>query len=161
MSDVTIRSDMRPGDIGAVCLMHGRLYEREHGWDATFEAYVAKHLAELVLRASPRERVFLAERGAELVGCAAIAEAAPDVAQFRWFLVDPSERGQGLGRRLLLATIEFAREQGYSSIILWTVSTLTAAAAAYRAAGFAKVEEIAAERWGARVVEEKYELRLG
>ncbi len=78
----------------------------------------------------------------------------------RWFLVDPSVRGAGLGKRLLQESIAFSRNCRYKTIILWTVSALTAAAHLYRAAGFRKVEEKPGRLWGVDVVEEKYELEL-
>ena len=140
--------------------MHGAIYAREHGFDPTFEAYVAGPLSASALAASPRERVWIAERGTTIVGCVAIVAASEDVAQLRWFLVDPSARGAGLGTMLLDTAIGFARERGYASVILWTVSALAGAARLYLAAGFEKVEELAARRWGVEVVEEKHVLRL-
>ena len=53
-NEITIRTDLRPGDFGAVISLHGILHGREFGFDATFEAYVAAPLAEFVQRASPR-----------------------------------------------------------------------------------------------------------
>lgn len=159
-SDITLRSELRPGDIGAVVSLHGLTYAREHGWDVTFEAYVAGPLAEMACKRSPRERIWLAERNGGLVGCVAIVEASLDTAQLRWFLVDPSARGHGLGTRLLREAVEFSREQRFERIVLWTVSALDAAARLYRAAGFAKAEEMPGRHWGADVVEERYELRL-
>jgi GNAT superfamily N-acetyltransferase len=86
--------------------------------------------------------------------------ASADVAQLRWYLVDPAVRGQGLGRRLLDEAVAFSRGAGYRLVILWTVSALTAAARLYTAAGFRKVEEQPGRAWGVDVVEEKYELQL-
>jgi GNAT superfamily N-acetyltransferase len=157
---VRLRSELRPGDLGAVVALHGLLYAREHGFDESFEAYVAGPLAELVLRRSPRERIWLAERGGRLVGSVAIAEASPELAQLRWFLVDPCARGAGLGRALLGEALGFARERGYRAVSLWTVSALAAAARLYRQAGFRKVEQLPGRRWGVEVVEERHELRL-
>jgi GNAT superfamily N-acetyltransferase len=157
---VTIRTDLRPGDIGAVVSLHGTLYAQEHGFDSTFEAYVAGPLAEFVFASSPRERLWLAERDGRLVGCIAIVAAASRTAQLRWFLVDPSARGAGLGKRLLHEAVAFARACGNTSVILWTVSALTAAGHLYEAAGFRKVEESPGHLWGVDVVEEKYELSL-
>ena len=156
----TLRSALRPGDLGAVLTLHGALYGREHGFDHRFEAYVAVPLAQLALAHSPRERIWLAERGDRLVGCIAIAAASAEVAQLRWFVVDPVARGTGLGRRLIGEAIAFARAQGYRSIVLWTVDRLHAAAHLYRGAGFAKTEEQAGSPWGVSLVEEKYELFL-
>jgi GNAT superfamily N-acetyltransferase len=156
---ITIRTDLRPGDIGAVISLHGILHGRECGFDATFEAYVAAPLAEFVKRGSPRERLWLVERDQRPVGCIAIVAASDTVAQLRWFLLDPSLRGIGLGRTLMRHALDFAQQAGYASITLWTVSTLTAAARLYRAAGFVKVEEKPiAKLWGVELVEERYEI---
>ncbi len=155
-----LRTDLRPGDLGEIVRLHGVVYAREHGFDPTFEAYVAEPLARFAISASPRERLWIAERGGAIVGCVAIVGASPLVAQLRWFLVDPSARGSGLGTRLLEEAIAFSRSCGYRSIILWTVSALAAAARLYRAKGFQRTEEKPIRQWGADVVEEKYELTL-
>jgi N-acetylglutamate synthase-like GNAT family acetyltransferase len=157
---VTIRTELRPGDIGMVVHMHGILYGQESGFDPTFEAYVAGPLAEFVYRASSRECLWIAERDGRTIGCIAIVAASEEVAQLRWYLVDPGARGIGLGKRLLNEAISFSRKHGYRSVILWTVSSLTAAANLYSAAGFRKVEEKPRNMWGVDVVEEKYELQL-
>lgn len=157
---VTLRHDLRPGDIGAIVRLHGVVYAREYGFDPTFEAYVAGPLAQFVLDRTGRDRLWLAERGGELVGCVAIVGASATEAQLRWYLVDPAARGAGLGKRLLREAVDFAEGRGYQSIFLWTVSALEAAAHLYRAAGFVKVESTPAKRWGVEVVEEKYDRRL-
>jgi GNAT superfamily N-acetyltransferase len=157
---VTVRTTLQPGDLGAVVALHGTVYAREHQFDPTFEAYVAGPLAEFVRAGSPRERLWLAERGGRLVGCVAIVGAWAETAQLRWFLVDPSARGAGLGKRLLAEAIDFARACGYREVILWTVSALQAAAHLYHAAGFRKVEEKPGRLWGRDLVEEKYRLEL-
>jgi GNAT superfamily N-acetyltransferase len=160
LESVSIRTTLRPGDIGTLVYLHGVLYGRESGFDPTFEAYVAGPLAEFVLRGSPRERLWIAERDSQVLGCVAIVGASDEVAQLRWFLVDPRARGLGLGKRLLNDAVTFSRDQGYRSIILWTVSSLTAAAHLYQAAGFRKFEDKPGHMWGVHVVEEKYELQL-
>jgi N-acetylglutamate synthase-like GNAT family acetyltransferase len=160
MAAIAIRTQLKPGDVGDVVRFHGLSYARECGFDHTFEAYVAGPLAAFVQAASPRERIWLAERDGALAGCIAIVAHAPDVAQLRWFLVDPACRGAGLGKRLVADAVAFCREANYSSVILWTVSSLATAAHLYRKAGFAKVEEHPAHLWGVDVVEEKYALRL-
>lgn len=157
----TLRSDLCPGDIGSVVALHGILYAKEYGFDPTFEAYVAGPLAEFALRGSDRERLWLAERDGHLVGCIAIVAESAEVAQLRWFLVAPSARGAGLGRRLLDEAVSFSRDRGYRRMILWTVSALRAAGRLYRQAGFQRVESVAGRRWGVSVIEEKYELVLG
>jgi GNAT superfamily N-acetyltransferase len=157
---VTLRSDLKPGDIGSIVQFHGVVYAREYGFDHTFEAYVAGPLADFARAASARQRLWIAERDGRIVGCIAIVATSPQVAQLRWFLVDPSARGIGLGKRLLNEAVAFCKECGYESVLLWTVSALTAAAYLYRSAGFRKVEEKPGRQWGVDVIEEKYELPL-
>ncbi len=157
---ITLRSQLKPGDIGAIVRFHGITYAREYGFDSTFEAYVAGPLADFARSDSPRERIWIAEQNDRLVGCVAIVAHSPRVAQLRWFLVDPSCRGVGLGKRLLNEAVAFCRSARYASIILWTVDALAAAAHLYRSAGFSKVEDKPGRQWGVEVIEERYELDL-
>jgi N-acetylglutamate synthase-like GNAT family acetyltransferase len=158
--NITLRTTLQPGDIGTIVYLHGILYAREYGFDHMFEAYVAGPLSEFAHSGSEGERLWIAERDGQIVGCIAIVTASAEVAQLRWFLVHPDARGAGLGRRLLDAAVAFSREQGYQQIILWTVSALEAAAHLYRGGGFRKVEEKPAHEWGTDVVEEKYQMEL-
>jgi ribosomal protein S18 acetylase RimI-like enzyme len=158
---VTVRTRLRPGDVGYIVYLHGIAYAQERGFDTSFEAYVARPLADFVLSGSPRERLWVAERDGRIVGCVAIVAAAPQTAQLRWFLVHPGARGTGLGTRLLAEAVAFCKDCGYANVILWTESALTAAARLYQAAGFRKTEERAGRMWGVDLVEEKYELELG
>src|SRR5262249_50223286 len=121
---ITLQTSLRPGDLGNIVSLHGTLYAREYGFDTTFEAYVAGPLGEFVRSGSERERLWIAEQDGRLVGCIAIVTASAETAQLRWFLVDPSVRGAGLGKRLLQEAIHFSRDSGYRGIILWTVSAL-------------------------------------
>jgi GNAT superfamily N-acetyltransferase len=156
-----VRTTLWPGDIGSIIHLHGVVYSREYGFDTTFEAYVAVPLAEFVRSRTDRDRLWIAERGDRLVGCIAIVGVSDKDAQLRWFLVDPSARGHGLGKRLLHHAVTFCEQSKYETVCLWTVSSLTAAARLYRSVGFEKVEENPAKRWGVAVVEEKYVLALG
>ena len=157
---IEVRTRLQPGDLGEIVRLHGVLYAREYGFDQTFEAYVAAPLAQFAKTGCPRERIWIAEQNDEIVGCIAIVGHSPRVAQLRWFLVSPDARGGGLGKRLVREAVQFCEEAGYESVILWTVSALTAAAHLYRSAGFVKVEEKPERQWGVDVIEERYELRL-
>ena len=160
-SPFTLRTELRPGDIGHVVRQHGLVYAQERGWDHRFEAYVAGPLAEFAIRHdATRERMWLAEYGASIVGSIAIVSGAADSAQLRWFLVDPAHRGMGVGTRLLAEAIAFCRATGRRHVYLWTVSGLDVSARLYRRAGFALSEQVRSERWGAPVVEERYDLAL-
>ena len=157
---VTIRHAFRPGDAGRLIELHGRLYSQEYGFDYTFEAYVAKPLAEFMLTQTLRERIWLVDSDAVLMGSVAIVKHSETEAQLRWFLLHPSLRGRGLGTRLMAEAVEFCRESGYQNVFLWTVSSLLAAAQVYHKAGFRLTEEHAQELWGSRLTEQRYDLDL-
>ncbi|MCR5873807.1 GNAT family N-acetyltransferase [Phenylobacterium sp. J426] len=127
----------RTGDYGWIVQAHGELYAREYGWDARFEAMVARIVAELIDAFDPeRERVWIAEQAGRNVGSIVLAKGDDDTAKLRLLLVDPSARGTGLGRRLVDACIAEARAVGYRRMTLWTQSILVAARRIYASAGF-------------------------
>lgn len=157
---VSIRNDLRPGDVGYITYLHGTLYAPEQGWDHTFDAYVALPLSQFAKSHLPRERIWIVEKDAKIVGCVAIVEFSKIDAQLRWLLLDPAVRGQGFGRVLVNEALDFCRDAGYSSVFLWTVANLPVAARLYESVGFEKTEEITHELWGSTVTEVKYELVL-
>ncbi len=158
---VTLRHELRPGDIGHVVQRHGLIYARECGWDHTFEAYVARPIAEFALRNdAERERMWLAEIAGRTVGSIGIVSGEADAAQLRWFLVEPDARGLGVGRRLVDEALGFCRATGRSHVYLWTVAGLDAAAHLYTRTGFRLTESVPGHRFGADLVEQRYDLEL-
>jgi RimJ/RimL family protein N-acetyltransferase len=157
-----VREGPRPGDIGAVVRLHGLLYAREYGLDASFEAMVAQRLGGLTRRGWPAagEGLWIAEADGEPAGSITLADEGGGSARLGHFLLHPDLRGRGLGPRLVGAALERARDAGHRRVELLTFSELTAAARIYRAAGF---ERTGAERrslWGREVEIETYELTL-
>jgi GNAT superfamily N-acetyltransferase len=157
---ITLRHDFRPGDAGRLIELHGLLYSQEYGFDHTFEAYVAKPLAEFILTQTPRERIWLVDSDGVLMGSVAIVKHSETEAQLRWFLLHPALRGRGLGNRLVEEAVAFCRECGYQRVFLWTVSSLQAAAQAYRKANFHITEEQTHKIWGCVLTEQRYDLVL-
>jgi ribosomal protein S18 acetylase RimI-like enzyme len=158
---MTIRLADRPGDVGEVVALHGRLYAEEYGLDATMEGYVASGLGEWVTGPRPGPgRLWVAEGDGHVVGAVGLTGISPQVGQLRWFLVDAAWRGHGLGRRLLDTALAFARESGYERVVLETFAELRGAAHLYRAAGFEIVETWITTLWGRELARERYELAL-
>lgn len=157
---ISLRHNLRPGDVGYITYLHGMLYAPQQGWDHTFDSYVAIPLAEYAKRIGLRERIWIVERVGQIAGSVAIVEFSREEAQLRWLLLHPDLRRRGLGRRLVEEAVAFARKAGYSSIFLWTVDSLPAAAGLYKSAGFMEKEKVTHELWGSLVTEVKYELAL-
>lgn len=135
---VVIR-EPRPGDIGWAIAAHGELYARQFGWNAEFEALVAKLFADFANAHDPAsERMWVAEMDGERVGTVFVVRNAedPTIAQLRCLLVDPKARGLGVGTRLVNECVEFARTVDYRAIMLWTNDVLISARRIYEAAGF-------------------------
>lgn len=158
---ITIRQELRPGDLGQILYLHGLLYSREYGYGRRFEGYVAKSIGEYALLEDfAGSSLWLAEKGGRLVGIIAIIKRSEEVAQLRWFLIDPEFRGKGLGRFLLQQSLDFCRHYGYQRVFLWTTKDLHAACHLYEAAGFTPVEEKSHDLWGIMLTEVRYDLDL-
>ncbi|QYN34192.1 GNAT family N-acetyltransferase [Pseudonocardia sp. DSM 110487] len=162
MGDVQIRELGQPGDLGWVVLAHGEQYAAEFGWDGSFEALVARIVAEFGEGNDPaRERAWIAELDGRRVGCVfCVADDEPGTAKLRILLVHPDARGHGVGTRLVDTCVAFAREAGYERMRLWTNDVLVAARRIYLAEGFRLVAEEPHRSFGVDLVGQDYELDL-
>lgn len=158
---VDIREVGQPGDLGWVVMAHGEIYAREFGWDASFEALVARIVAGYAASRDPaREAGWIAELDGRRVGCVFCIARDEVTAQLRILLVDPAARGRGAGRLLVERCIRFARGAGYQRMALWTNDPLTSAGRIYRMAGFQLTAEEPHHSFGADLVGQTYELDL-
>jgi len=156
-----IRPLGQPGDLGWVVMAHGEIYAAEFGWDTTFEALVARIVADYAGNHEPaREAAWIAEQDGRRAGCVFCVAADETTAQLRILLVDPSVRGQRLGGRLVDECIAFARRAGYRRIKLWTNHPLTAARQIYLSRGFTLIAEEPHHSFGADLTGQVYELAL-
>lgn len=160
-TNVTLRHDLRSGDIGWVVERHGLLYADEFGWDIQFEAVVAEIIGGFVQWFDPaRERCWIAERDGQRAGCVFLVAGGGTVAKLRLLLVEPDARGLGLGKRLVDECVQFAHATGYTQVTLWTMHVLTAARHIYEQAGFRQVAGEPGRHFGHDLVSETWVLDL-
>jgi len=152
-----IRELGRPGDLGWVVKAHGELYAEEFGWDTSFEALVARIVADYAAdHDGGCEAAWIAEDETGRVGCVFCVREDDETARLRILLVDPRARGQRLGARLVERCLTFAREAGYRRMVLWTNHPLVAARRTYLQAGFELVAVEPHHSYGVDLVGQTY-----
>jgi GNAT superfamily N-acetyltransferase len=162
LNDVTIRTDLRSGDLGYVVYRHGVLYSREYDYGLSFEMYVAEGIAEFYRNYDPElDRVWICEHGDVIVGFLLLMHRDRAVAQLRYFYLEPEYRGAGLGKRLMELYMEFLVSRKYRTSYLWTTNELGAAAALYTRHGFRLKAEKESTAFGKSLFEQRYDLVIG
>ena len=158
---VVLREVGKPGDLGWMVLAHGEIYAAEYGWDSSFEALVARIVADFGAHPGNQlQRGWIAELDGRRVGCVLCVPADETTAQLRILLVDPAARGHGIGAMLVDACVAFARAAGYTRMRLWTNDPLVSARRIYLSRGFTLAEEEPHHSYGADLIGQVYELDL-
>jgi GNAT superfamily N-acetyltransferase len=153
---VVIRSP-RPGDLGWVVHRHGAVYAAEFGWNADFERWVARIIADFMDNPDPaRAAAWIAEVDGTPAGSVLCVpddghgdggagdaggedHTGESTARLRVLLVERWARGLGIGARLVDEVLAFATQAGYKRITLSTYDVLASARRIYQAAGFTLV----------------------
>jgi DNA-binding MarR family transcriptional regulator/GNAT superfamily N-acetyltransferase len=151
----------RPGDLGWVIQRQAAGYAAEYGWDETYEALVARIIADFVDSRDPaREAAWIAEADGQRVGSILCVRKSDTVAQLRLLYVDPAARGLGIGSKLVEECLRFARAAGYTEMTLWTNSVLDEARRIYQRTGFTLIGEEPHHSFGAHLVGQNWSRKL-
>jgi len=99
-----------------------------------------------------KEHVFAVTDDGQLAGIAGCVcdekEKLAHIGHVMSVYVKPEHRGQGIGRQLLMAIIEYARDNpNIKKLELGVITTETAAYALYTSVGFKKVGELSMASW--------------
>ena len=107
---ITIRRPPKPDDGPAIGELHRRVYMTEHGLN---DRFVDGDVARAIASGWPERSggVWLVDRGGPLLGALALTDEGDGLGRVRWFALDPSLRGQGLGRSLFGELLAQARAQ--------------------------------------------------
>ena len=136
-------------------------YTRQYGWDGTYEALVARIVADFIEHRAPeREAAWIAEVDGERPASVFCVRKSDTVAQLRLLYVAPSARGLGIGSRLVDQCLGFARDAGYREIMLWTNSVLAEARRIYLRAGFELTDEAPHRSFGQDLVGQNWSRTL-
>ncbi|QGZ64894.1 bifunctional helix-turn-helix transcriptional regulator/GNAT family N-acetyltransferase [Paraburkholderia acidisoli] len=160
---VQIVEGYRPGCIGDIASLHARFYAANWGFGAFFEQLVATGLAAFAqgLPAANQALWLAMERGRALASLAIDGHGGQDGqpgdghAHLRWFIVDDSLRGTGIGRQLMTRAMDYV-DARFAQTYLWTFKGLDAARHLYESFGFELAEEAEGSQWGTKVTEQRF-----
>ena len=159
-----IRSATRPGDLGEVTALHGRLYMGEYGVDQSFEAYCGAGVCRFALdRLEKGEEVgelWVVEEDGRILGSVAML-AEEGMGRIRWLQLHADLRGRGMGRKLVETAMDYARERGFPGVFLTTIAGLDAAHHLYRQAGFELTSSESVRKWGIETEELRFDMKFG
>lgn len=149
-------------DIEYIINLHKELYSHEYKFSSAFSDYVEKYVTLFhKSHDKNRENIWIAEINSKPVGLIAIVKESKDIAQLRWFLIEPDMRGKGLGHRLIKTALDFCEEKKYTHVFLWTADILKSARHIYKSYGFNLTESIDNTTWTDKLVkEERWDLDL-
>lgn len=156
---IEIVTGYHPGMIGRIAQMHGEYYARNYHFGHFFEGKVASGVAEFAPRLSAeRNQIWLALHNGTIVGSVAIdgEDLGDNQAHLRWFILDDSCRGSGVGRRLLAEAMAFCDRHAFAGVQLWTFSGLNAARKLYESFGFTLSKEWQGDQWGMMMTEQQF-----
>jgi len=145
-------------DLQYVIEAHIRIYRDEYNYDDSFAEFITNAVNSFALSGNhAREMLWIVELDQTYSGSIGITHVNEHTAQLRWFLIEPEARGAGWGGKLIQQAVLFAKEKGYTSVILWTNKSLIGARRLYQSVGFEVKEvrkqylsgrELTEEQWG-------------
>ena len=117
-----------------------REYRASLGIDLSFQDFEQELLGLPGKYVAPYGRLYLAFIGDYPAACIALRPFSDTECEMKRLYVRPAYRGHGLARLLAGQIIDDARAVGYSSMLLDTLSDMTAARRLYESLGFYYIE---------------------
>ena len=124
-----------PSDAGAISALLRRAFE-EFEPLYTPQAFVATVQPENgILRRMEEGPLWVGENDPGIIGTVSAMQSEASML-VRGMAVAPETRGQKIGKQLLNLTENYAREQGFASMLLYTTAFLLSAIRLYQSSGF-------------------------
>jgi GNAT superfamily N-acetyltransferase len=113
--------------------------EARHGFRLPVEDAVDHDVATIEKFEPPNGLLLLASEDVDVFGTGALKRIGSETAEIKRMWVDPSRRGNGVGRAMLDRLVSAARESAYRRIRLDSPDFMVAAHALYRSSGFVQI----------------------
>ncbi len=126
----------------AICELYLEYYHfilQTYGVDMGHDYFQAEMAALPGAYAPPTGHLLLAQEEGEAAGSAGLRRVTEERAELKRLYVRPEFRGRGVGRALVMALIDAARERGYRWIQVHTAEFLTEALQLYHDLGFKEI----------------------
>ncbi|HEY5802792.1 MAG TPA: GNAT family N-acetyltransferase [Lysobacter sp.] len=135
---LTLTQAQDPAQI-ATARMLFREYAEAIGTDLEYQGFSSELAALPAPYAPPRGALLVATIGDDVAGCVALRPLDETTGEMKRLYVRPAHQGTGLGKRLVEAVIEAARQAGYRELRLDTLASMESAQALYRRLGFVEI----------------------
>lgn len=132
-ADAIVCRTFRPGDESAFLHLNEAWISKDFTMEPADLAIISDPKGHIL---DPGGQIAIAERNGEAVGCCALIAIAPGEFELAKMTVAESARGSGIGRSLLLFTIEEARRMGAHRLYLESNTKAAAAIHLYEQLGF-------------------------
>ncbi|NNE49077.1 MAG: bifunctional helix-turn-helix transcriptional regulator/GNAT family N-acetyltransferase [Altererythrobacter sp.] len=160
LSDWSLR-ELKPGDLGHLCARQAILYREHWGWGEGLEALMMEICADYLRNFKPgKEQGWIAERNGRMLGSVFVANEDHETARLRMLYVEPEARGLGVGSALVRQCTQFARDAGYTRMVLWTHAVLDSARKIYAAEGYEVTSTEVQSEFGKEEISEHWLLEL-
>lgn len=116
-----------------------REYAEAIDTDLAYQGFSAELASLPAPYAPPDGTLLIAHVDSELAGCVGLRPLGDGVGEMKRLYVRPAYRNVGLGKHLIDAVIQAARQAGHRELRLDTLSSMTSAQALYRRLGFVEI----------------------
>ena len=119
------------------------LFRKYADWidvDLGFQHFEAELTRISLTYGPPRGCLLLAMVENEAAGCVAVRDLDYPICEMKRLYIDENFRGKGIGRTLVAAILNEARDLGYRTMRLDTLQSMTPARSLYSSFGFREIE---------------------